>query len=55
MLLGLHKDCDVCLIEDIKNEKENKNNFMVKYLEELLNTLQDSINNLKILSAKIER
>ena len=52
---GLHKDCDVCLIEDIKEEKKDKIKTNVKYLEELSNSLQDSINNLKIIFEKINQ
>ena len=52
---GLHKDCDVCLIDEIKNDKEEKNKFMMKYLEDLLNKLLDSIDNLKILFEKIDK
>ena len=50
---GQHKDCDVCLIEDIKDEKKNKLKENIKYLEDLSNTLQNSINELKILYEKI--
>ena len=52
---GLHKDCNVCLIEDIKNEKKEKIEFNIKYLEEISNTLNDSINNLKKISEKITK
>ena len=45
--IGLHKDCNVCLIEDIKEEKKNNIKANIKYLEELSNTLQGSIDNLK--------
>ena len=50
---GQHKDCDVCLIKDIKDEKKNKLKENIKYLEDLSNTLQNSINELKILYEKI--
>ena len=43
--IGKHKDCDVCFIEDIKDEKKNKLKENIQYLEELFNTLQESINN----------
>jgi len=46
--IGLHKDCDVCFIEDIKEEKKNKINENIKYLEEISNTIQDSFDKLKI-------
>ena len=44
-----HKDCDVCIINDIQNEKKSKLKENIKYLDELSNTLQESINNLKII------
>ena len=44
---GKHKDCDVCIIEDIKEEKKNKIKENIKYLEELSNTVQNSIQELK--------
>ena len=50
---GLHKNCNVCLIDEIKDEKENKIKSNIKYLEEISNTLNDSINNLKIMLEKI--
>ena len=50
---GNHKDCDVCLIKDIKEEKKEKFKSNIKYLEELSNSLQDSIDNLKIVYDKI--
>ena len=51
---GNHKNCDVCIIEDIKDEKKNKLKDNIKYLEELSNNLNDSINELKILFDKID-
>ncbi len=51
---GKHKDCDVCLIQDIKEEKINKLNENIKYLESLSDSLKESINNLKILCEKIK-
>ena len=50
---GKHKDCDVCFIEDIKDEKKNKIKENIKYLKELSNKLQNSINNLKLFVEKI--
>ena len=44
---GNHKDCDVCLIEDIKEEKINNLNKNIKSLEELSNNINISFNNLK--------
>ena len=51
---GQHKDCDVCEIEDIKEEKKNKYEENIKYLENLSNNIQESINNLKLIHDKIE-
>jgi len=51
---GQHKDCDVCIIEDIKEEKRNKLKDNIKYLEDLSNNLDNSIKELKILFDKIE-
>ena len=50
---GKHKVCDVCFIEDIKDEKKNKIKENIKYLKELSNKLQNSINNLKQFVEKI--
>jgi len=51
---GQHKDCDVCEIEDIKEDKKNKYEENMKYLENLSNNIQESINNLKLIYEKIE-
>ena len=48
-----HKDCDVCFIEDIKDEKMNKIKENIKSLKELSNTLKDSLDNLKKFTMKI--
>ena len=42
---GNHKDCEVCLIEDIKDEKLNKLSENIKYLEDLSKDINESINN----------
>ena len=51
--IGFHKDCDVCLIEDIKEEKKNSIKSNIKYLEEISNTFNDTLNNLKLIFEKI--
>ena len=51
---GEHKDCDIILLEDIKEEKKNNLSENIKILEELSNNLENSINELKILSEKID-
>ena len=40
-------------MEDIKKEKEEKIKSNIKYLEDLSNSLKDSIDNLKLLFEKI--
>ena len=51
---GQHKDCDICIIEDIKEEKKNKLKDNIKYLEDLSNNFTDSIKEIKIIFDKIE-
>ena len=51
--LGNHKDCDICLIQDIKEEKINQLKENIKSLEELSKTLEESINSLKNIFEKI--
>ena len=50
---GQHKDCDVCFIEEIKEEKKNKFNDNIKNLENLSKILDEKINQLKLIIAKI--
>jgi len=50
---GQHKDCDIELIENIKEEKKNKLKDNIKYLEDLSNNLNNAINELKKLFEKI--
>jgi len=52
---GLHKDCDVCQIEDIKEEKKNKIKDNIKYLEDLSNNLEKLIISLKSILEKIKK
>ena len=51
---GQHKDCEICIIEDIKEEKKNKLKDNIKYLEDLSNNLNNSIEELKSSFEKIE-
>ena len=53
--IGKHKDCDVCLIEEIKREKKDKLAQNIKLLEKLSNISQESINNLKIIFDEINK
>ena len=50
---GQHKDCDVCFIEEIKEEKKDKFNDNLKNLENLSIILDEKINQLKIIIEKI--
>ena len=50
---GQHKDCDICFIEDIKDDKKNKLKTNFKQLEELSKTLEETINSLKRIIEKI--
>ena len=50
---GIHKDCNVCTIEEIKNEKVNKLNENIKNLEKLSKNLEESLNKLKDIYEKI--
>ena len=52
---GQHKDCEVCLIEKIKEEKKNKLNENIKYLQDLSNNLENSINELKTIFENINK
>ena len=51
--MGKHHDCEVCNIEEIKDEKINKFKENVKYLQKLSNSFEESINKLKEILKKI--
>ena len=51
---AIHKNCDVCALEEIKDEKINKLNESIQKLEELSKNLNDEIKNLKIIFEKIK-
>ena len=53
--LGQHKDCDVCFIEEIKEEKKNKLKENIKYLVDLKDKFNDSMESLKKLFQNIEK
>ena len=42
---GQNKDCDICSIEEIKEEKKNKLIENIKYLQELKNNLKKILEN----------
>ena len=52
---GQHKNCDVCSIEKIKDEKKIKLNENIKLLEELSKNLENMINELKIIFENISK
>jgi len=52
---GQHKDCDICEIENIKDEKKNKLKENIKCLEDLENKFNENINKLKEIFDKIEK
>ena len=51
--IGKHRDCEICLIEDIKEEKINKLKENIKSLEELSNDISKSIKELKEICEKM--
>ena len=51
---GQHTDCNVCLLNDIKEEKKNKLKENIKCLEDFSKTLEESIKKLKMVSEKID-
>ena len=52
---GQHKDCDVCYLEKIKEEKKNKLKENIIYLENLQNTLNESLEIIKKIFENIEK
>ena len=52
---GQHKDCDVCIIKDIKEDKKNKLKENLNNLEKLSNTINESIYKFKLLYEKINK
>ena len=50
---GQHKDCDICLLKEIKNSKKIKLKENINYLKELLNNIEEKIKQLKINVDKI--
>ena len=52
---GQHNECNACFIKEIESEKKNKLKENIKCLEELSNTLEQSINELKNSFEKINK
>ena len=46
---GQHSNCDVCIINDIKNEKKSKLKENIKLLEELSSDINESIKKIKVI------
>jgi len=44
--IGLHKDCNICTLKEIKDEKKNNINENINYLNELSKTLDKSVEKL---------
>ena len=51
---GQHTDCSVCYLDEIEDEKKNNLKNNIKCLEDLSNSLKESINELKKLFETIE-
>ena len=52
---GQHKDCDVCILQDIKEEKKKKLKDNIKFLEDLSINLNNSIKELKRIYEQIDK
>ena len=52
---GQHSECEVCDIEEIKEEKKSKLNENIKYLEESSKNIEESIDKLKEIYEKINK
>ena len=52
---GQHKDCEVCIIQNIKDEKRNKLKENIKILEELNINLNENMEKIKKLFQKLEK
>ena len=50
---GQHKDCNICIIEEIKDEKKNNLNENIKLLNDMSSKIEQSINQLKTIFDKI--
>ena len=52
---GMHKDCQVCKLEEIKDEKCNKLKGNLECLEKLYETLEESMLKFKLIFEKINK
>ena len=53
--VGQHKDCEICTLQNIKEEKKNKLIENIKCLEDLENKFNENINKLKDIFDKVEK
>ena len=52
---GIHADCEICIIENIKEEKKKKLENNIKTLEELSKNIDNSIKELKNIFDKVNK
>ena len=52
---GQHSNCDVCLLKEIKDEKNNKLKKNINLLEGLYNNLEKTINNIRKVFQEISK
>ena len=52
---GQHKDCNVCFIEDIKEEKKNSLKNNIQNLENLSKNIEETINKIKIILENVNK
>ena len=52
---GQHSNCDICVIEEIKEQKKTKLKENIQYLENISKTFEQSINELKNIFEKINK
>ena len=52
---GQHNNCNICFIEDIKEEKKYNSEKNIKYLENLSKNLENSINKIKNIFEKMNK
>ena len=52
---GEHKDCNICVIEEIKDIKKNELKNNISNLENLNKIIEDTINKIKIISENITK
>ena len=53
--IGIHKDCTICTLKEIKEEKKNNIDNNINYLKELSKELNKSIDELKNIFEKINK